>query len=300
MSITLPPLAHTPGAPASVSYPLRDIKSSALLCLSLYESSAVAPASYSSSSSVLAGYECLQATERTQAASLGSDLLYGELMPQGVAKALSPEHLDAPAATSFYDLGMGLGKFALLAFLSHPGLTRVVGVELAQSRYKLAVNALALLASHNPSLFRIEKPNADVVRLWMSSSAESVQDGKQPEGKSASNKPAQRLLEFRRQNLYECEDCLGPTGGDIVICELEIPASSWGRFTGILDRMKTGARLMMLKALPPIYAATQTPMPFAKISLECFATTWDPKANSARLGIFRKIELDSRANMEKD
>lgn len=297
MSIALPPLVHSPSSPSSVTYPLKDVKSSALLCLALYENSTSAPVSYSTSSSVLAGYECLQSTEHTQAASAGSDLLYGELMPQGVAMALSPAHLDAPSASSFYDLGMGLGKFALLAFLSYPNLTKVVGVELADSRYKLAAKALIRLAAVNPTLFRLERPNADVVRLWMSNDIQPEAEDTESSGKSKSDdmkssmKPIPRLLEFRRQNLYECEDCLGSSGGDIVICELEIPAQSWGRFTGMLNRMKLGARLMMLKALPPIYQATKTEMPFAKISLDCFATTWDPKATSARLGVFRKIEL---------
>jgi len=86
---------------------------------------------------------------------------------------------------------------------------------------------------------------------------------------------------------------LGPSGGDIVICELEIPAQSFLRFTRMLNRLKTGARLMMLRALHPIYEATKTEMPFTKVSLDCFATTWDPRARSARLGVFRKTEVET-------
>jgi len=186
--------------------------------------------------------------------------------------ALSPAHLDASTATSFYDLGMGLGKFALLAFLSYPNLKKVVGVELAESRsfekekrdgserkkesqtekreereerrerrekrekrrerrerkqkmndlvirYLLAVKALTLLAAHNPTLFRFERAGPDVARLTM---CEGKEEGKEEGAKleGTAEKTAERFLEIRRQNLYDCEDCLGPNGGDIVICEV--------------------------------------------------------------------------------
>lgn len=64
-------------------------------------------------------------------------LLYGELLPRGVNKAMGPRHLNATKAGTIYDLGMGTGKVAMQVFLQFPNVKRVYGIELSQARFEL-------------------------------------------------------------------------------------------------------------------------------------------------------------------
>lgn len=50
---------------------------------------------------------------------------------------MGPRHLNAPKASTIYDLGMGTGKVAMQVFLQFPNLKRVYGIELSQARFEL-------------------------------------------------------------------------------------------------------------------------------------------------------------------
>jgi SAM-dependent methyltransferase len=205
------------------------------------------------------------------------------MMPRGAVKALSAPYLDAANATSFYDLGMGLGKFALQAFLSYPQLTKVVGVELSPTRYEVAATALRSLAELNPTLFELREVGKTVVQLHH----------------------GRRLLEFRCQDLYECVDAVGPEGGDIVICELVLPSESHDRFVGkVVGRIKHGGRLMMLMDMLKIYyharpgaitslgvvPAANANFPWQlRSAQETFQTTWHP-SKGAPLQVWLKVD----------
>lgn len=104
--------------------------------------------------------------ERVYDEGHGSSLLYGELLPAGVALLaevlFSDEHCCPQASPDqrgemelqgpILELGMGTGKVALQLFLS---LRRdVYGVELAPSRFELAAAAFSKLASTFPGRFR--------------------------------------------------------------------------------------------------------------------------------------------------
>lgn len=88
--------------------------------------------------------------DNAEAVKTKSSLAFGEVLPIGVDLALDASHLDARAASVFYDLGSGNGKFAIQAFLQFPNLTRVVGVELTFSRGIQGMCALSRLAKHAP------------------------------------------------------------------------------------------------------------------------------------------------------
>ena len=87
--------------------------------------------------------------DRRRATEDRGSLLYGELLPRGVHKALDARHLDAARASSVYDLGCGTGKVALQAFLQFPNLKRVYGVELSLARFHVAERALLALAARD-------------------------------------------------------------------------------------------------------------------------------------------------------
>merc|ERR1719454_163479 len=76
--------------------------------------------------------------EKRSAKARGSSLLYGELLPQAVSKALSPERMGAGLSSGsarILELGMGSGKVALQAFAECPSVRSVIGVEIVHSRY---------------------------------------------------------------------------------------------------------------------------------------------------------------------
>lgn len=82
------------------------------------------------------GHTCLTDHDRVLAQDTKGSLLYGELLPRGVNKALGPGRLGAHNASVLFDLGMGTGKVAIQSFIQFRNLTYVYGVELSEGRYK--------------------------------------------------------------------------------------------------------------------------------------------------------------------
>jgi len=81
------------------------------------------------------GHLCLSDDDKDYSKSLKGSLLYGELLPRGVNKALGSKHLNASSARTLFDLGMGIGKVVIQAFLQYRNLEFVYGVELSAGRY---------------------------------------------------------------------------------------------------------------------------------------------------------------------
>ena len=115
------------------------------------------------------GHYCVTTDDKATAMLASSSLLYGEILPagtpscvpsppsggltprvprdSGITKLLSYDYLCAGRAQVLFDLGMGVGKLVLQAFLQYPNLKYVCGVELAISRYNIAEQALLRMAS---------------------------------------------------------------------------------------------------------------------------------------------------------
>lgn len=97
------------------------------------------------------GHSCVSREEMAAAAENHHDLLYGEVLPVGATKLFDQDHLALADARSLCDLGSGLGKLALQAFLQFPNLRRVFGCELSASRFRKsrgAVQQLKKLQQH--------------------------------------------------------------------------------------------------------------------------------------------------------
>ncbi|CAM9872037.1 unnamed protein product, partial [Discosporangium mesarthrocarpum] len=56
------------------------------------------------------GHTCVTEKDRVAAQEVKGSLLYGELLPRGVNKAMGLRHLHAAKANVIFDLGMGTGK----------------------------------------------------------------------------------------------------------------------------------------------------------------------------------------------
>jgi len=110
----------------------------------------------------LAGHTAIGNTDITELLEKGqgSSLLYGELLPEAVPlllAALVPSNVGQSKGRSagpLLELGMGIGKVALHAFLIMD--LNVYGIELAPSRWALADAALQRLATSSPHRFSYE------------------------------------------------------------------------------------------------------------------------------------------------
>jgi SAM-dependent methyltransferase len=94
----------------------------------------------------LDGHLCLTEVDERISKQLGGSLLYGEVLPAGVAKLVDDTHLMIDQATVVYDFGAGTGKLAVQCFFQYPHLQKVVAVEISPSRYKFGVVAFRRLA----------------------------------------------------------------------------------------------------------------------------------------------------------
>lgn len=125
------------------------------------------------------GYELAGHTVEQRAKLEGSagdavaSLQYGELLPEGVAKAFhrlglcgtapsaaaqeTARSTHVPAAGTLLELGMGTGMVAMQAFLQCDCLRGVVGIEVSEARCAVGVAALARLAAAAPDRYSMER-----------------------------------------------------------------------------------------------------------------------------------------------
>lgn len=153
---------------------------------------------------------------------------------------------------------MGLGKFILQSFLQYPNLKKVVGVELAQSRY--------------------EKGEAAVQKLVSSVEGFEIAHLEVRKNVAMRTKSDNRTLEMRRANFFEVQ---GINEADIVILETKINPTKYGELTDLLQRLKSGTKLLTYENLTEVYAAVHKENPFIRLpinedSSDRFKTSWDP------------------------
>jgi len=78
--------------------------------------------------SQLSGNQCVTEADRRMFQETCNDLLFGEISPSNAMYLFDNDHLRLGGAKRFLDLGMGLGKLAIQAFLTFPNL--VMSLEL--------------------------------------------------------------------------------------------------------------------------------------------------------------------------
>jgi hypothetical protein len=171
------------------------------------------------------GYECVTRAEEEQAMEEGSELLFGEFLVSGADKALDSAHLNARNAKALYELGMGVGKLAMQAYLQFGNLEKVVGVELAETRFALAKKAVIKLVNLFPSRFKVTHSTEFMVRI---------------------SDDSDRVLEFRKQNLFHCFDI---DSADITICQTHISDDSIPKLPGLFKLLKPKSRVLTFENL---------------------------------------------------
>jgi len=221
--------------------------------------------------------QCTSEHEKAEAKRRGSSLLYGELLPDGVSKALSAGRLgdslpssSVPAegcCATVLELGMGSGKVAMQTFLQCQQVSRVLGVELVPSRYAVGAEALKRLASCGGP-YRDVSPPAP------------------PGGQSAGGVACVEEMWSRRRLEFRCADffSLGldlVNDADIIFFAVHIPCKLFPQLAELLSKAKEGCRLFTYHSLQNIWWS-DVPCPFRQCDdnvpeSDTFATSWSPQ-----------------------
>ena len=181
------------------------------------------------------GHVCLTDSDRRNAVQVKSSLLYGELLPRGVNKALGGSRLAAGSASVLFDLGMGTGKVLIQAFLQFKNLRYVYGVELSTGRYKVAEDALLktvhLLGSENYQV-QVNPGKYIIVRESISSSCEE---------NDLEMECSERVLHFECGNIF---DITNIDIADIVMMETDFPTDLYPNLYRLMKGMQEGSKLL--------------------------------------------------------
>mmetsp|Transcript_42146 Transcript_42146/g.97590 ORF Transcript_42146/g.97590 Transcript_42146/m.97590 type:complete len:350 (-) Transcript_42146:97-1146(-) len=215
------------------------------------------------------GYEisaakCCSEAEKQEARERGSSLLYGELLPDGISKALLPDRLGAALAGAgcfLLELGMGSGKVALQVFLQCRNVSHVMGIELVPSRFAIAEAALLRLASACPHAFRtLRHTPGELLSLEEATSG--------------------RKVEFHCADFFALGLDLSERS-DIIFFAVNVPCKLFPQLCHRLARAKEGCRLFTYHALDAIWWINE-PCPFQQCEAnaaesDTFSTSWSPQ-----------------------
>lgn len=199
------------------------------------------------------GHLCLKAEDMYEAQLVGSNLLFGELLVNGVCKALDILHMDVSTASSLCDLGMGLGKLVIQCYLQYPNLKYVLGVELARSRYSIGEKAVLHLTSLYTCRYVVIIHTTDRIAIQEHDTG--------------------RVLELRKQDLFDVGMDQGHgVDADVVITETHFETAMIPKLHAYLNScMTNGARLLTYER---IHSTEYNQLP-VNISVEDrFPTTW--------------------------
>lgn len=157
------------------------------------------------------GAQCVKETEKQDAEQKNISLLYGEILPRGVTHMYAPDVLDIDRAQIVYELGAGLGKLSAQTFLQFPHLTRVVGVEMCESRFESARRTLVKLAQLDGEGGRYPYRFSFVDQRLVITDVKSADQSQRTTRQT-------RSLELRRQDVLS--SIAGIDKADIVICDI--------------------------------------------------------------------------------
>lgn len=202
------------------------------------------------------GHLCITEQDRILANDSGSSLLYGEVLPRGVNKMLDSLHLDAAGCETLYDCGMGTGKLALQAWLQFRNLKKVVGIELAVSRYVIGEQALLTLINIKPDDYElISRKNGDYIII-------------------RDKHMSERTLSFYRGDVFEFPNV---ELADIAILQTNFPAETHLKLCDFLMRLKTDCRLLTYLNLGTLFKGANSifrQMSVNKSLNDRFPTSW--------------------------
>lgn len=222
----------------------------------------------------IAAAQCCTEAEKDVAKQRGNSLLYGELLPDGVSKALTPGRLGGAlqGRSIVLELGMGSGKVAMQVFLQYPEVAHVLGVELVPSRYAIAASALRRLVARRPETYREVAPTA------LNHVTGDVGDAACLE--ECSSTQGSRKLEFRCDDFFNLGlDLVAQS--DVILFAVHIPCKLFPQLCHTLSNAKEGCRLFSYHCLSSIWWS-DAPCPFRHCEenmpeTDQFSTSWSPQ-----------------------
>eukprot|EP00746_Dinoflagellata_sp_MGD_P051640 gnl/MRDRNA2_/MRDRNA2_229930_c0_seq1.p1 gnl/MRDRNA2_/MRDRNA2_229930_c0~~gnl/MRDRNA2_/MRDRNA2_229930_c0_seq1.p1 ORF type:complete len:356 (-),score=54.18 gnl/MRDRNA2_/MRDRNA2_229930_c0_seq1:31-1062(-) len=191
-----------------------------------------------------------------------ADLAYGELLPGAITRMLRVLGVRERGINQILEMGMGVGKLAMQAFLEYEGIS-VLGVELLPERCETAANAALRLDDMEDSNSR---------RNF------SVKDARNIDGHGSirirrKKKLGGGDLEFRRGNMLDVSSKEVAASG-LIVMHTNVPEDQRGRLQALLGHVKNGTRLAMLHDLRTMWGNGKTFCPFHSIPAVAPAVQW--------------------------
>eukprot|EP00933_Yihiella_yeosuensis_P016875 TRINITY_DN14272_c3_g1_i1.p1 TRINITY_DN14272_c3_g1~~TRINITY_DN14272_c3_g1_i1.p1 ORF type:complete len:497 (+),score=91.54 TRINITY_DN14272_c3_g1_i1:37-1527(+) len=179
----------------------------------------------------------LSEQDLSAARDCASSLLYGEMLPDSVTQLWQALGLQKYSEGTLLELGMGTGKIALQAFVEHPQLQRVFGIELASSRYLIGEAALLRLAEAMPERFQVIECEPGR-RIVLEDNSTTVP----------------RVLEFQQGDMLKVGQS-EMAAADVVLMEVCMPTSLHSAVCAKTRELKIGAKLFCFANLCLIWPA---------------------------------------------
>ena len=210
------------------------------------------------------GHTCLTDEDKDCTKVVKGSLLYGELLPRVVNKALGTRHLNAANCKTLFDMGMGIGKVVLQAFLQFRNLEFVYGVELSVGRFNIAEESvMRMVALFGADAFTIERVPGESITVVE---------------KPVDENDRCRVLKMERGNMFDVSNI---EMADIVMLETDVPPEYHPEICKLLSNLRLGARTLTYLDLRLIWPADQDDCQFAMRQVDVnrsitdrFPTSW--------------------------
>ncbi len=233
------------------------------------------------------GHICLTDEDKTVILAQKGSLLYGELLPRGLNKALSRTRLNAGCATTLFDLGMGTGKVCIQSFLQYKNLEYVYGVELSIGRYNLAeqaaLNMVTLLGKDKYEV-EIDPGKQIIVREYYTNENEQT---------------FERILHFQCCSLFEISNI---SVADIIMLETDIPTELLPDLYNLLCKMHVGARVLSYLDFKKVWS--KNILSFKQLDINRYVSDRYPTSWSVQRGhhlyIWTKVDSQATAYDENE
>ena len=228
------------------------------------------------------GHICLTDEDKTVILAQKGSLLYGELLPRGLNKALSRTRLNAGCATTLFDLGMGTGKICIQSFLQYRNLEYVYGVELSLGRYNLAeqaaLNMVTLLGKDRYSI-EVDPGKQIIIReVYLNENGENIE----------------RILHFQCCSLFDISNI---AVADIIMLETDIPTELLPDLYNLLCKMHVGARVLSYLDFKKVWS--KNILSFKQLDINRYVSDRYPTSWSVQRGhhlyIWTKIDTQAIA-----
>ena len=210
------------------------------------------------------GHTCLTGEDKDCTKVVKGSLLYGELLPRGVNKALGTKHLHAANCKTLFDMGMGIGKVVLQAFLQFRNLEFVYGVELSVGRFSVAEESvMRMVALFGTDAFTVERvPGVSITVVE----------------KPLDENDRCRVLKMERGNMFDVSNI---EMADIVMLETDVPPEYHPEICKLLSYLRLDARILTYLDLRLIWPGDQEDCQFSMKQVDVnrsitdrFPTSW--------------------------